>query len=109
VPPSKAPAAKVHPSGAWVGLGGPDERRDAEHTGHRSYLRTEASMFLLGILSPFLEDENPIDSDALVESPPALSCPRQPRPRFPFCSSILEETGSGVARRPLRPQRGVGL
>lgn len=66
-------------------------------------------MFLLGIVSPFLEDENPIDIDTLVGKPPSLSRPRQLCPCFPFFSSTPEETGSGVAPRPSLLQRGVDL
>jgi hypothetical protein len=44
---NKAPAAKHSPRrDAWVGLGCPDERRDAEHTGHRMVMLSEAVCLL---------------------------------------------------------------
>ena len=69
-------------------------------------------MFHLGILSPILEDETQFisfNSDTLVGTPPALSYPRLPRMRSPFCSSMLEQTESGAARRTSLLRSGVAL
>lgn len=70
-------------------------------------------MSAFGCLSPFLENENLFVSSAFrmqAWNRPALSFPRPPWTRCPFCStSSLEVTGSTVAPRPSLLRRGVDL